>query len=67
MVAMFYEECKQHSRTYHEFEKIVRQIRLSREMMGKKKNFFAKFNLRSFSSCFYISIVKSMCLRTLSS
>jgi hypothetical protein len=37
MVAMFYEECKQHSRTYHEFEKIVRQIRLSREMMGKKK------------------------------
>jgi hypothetical protein len=40
LVALFSEEYKQHSRTYHELEKVLRQIILSREMMGEKKTSF---------------------------
>jgi hypothetical protein len=39
-VALLSEECKQCSRTYHELEKVLRQIILSREMMGEKKTSF---------------------------
>ena len=66
LVALFSKECKQCSQTYHELEKVLRQIRLNREMMEKKKNIFTEFGLRRYSSCFYISMVNCMCLRTLS-
>jgi hypothetical protein len=45
-VALLSEECKQCSRTYHELEKVLRQIRLSREMMGKKKKHLYSFQFK---------------------